>query len=180
MPPSPGGLSAEQARAVVHTAGPLLVLGGPGTGKTTALVERFIRLADDGVAPEAIVVLAPGPAAADDLRRRVEERLERPYERLSVCAPAQLGGRLLRDEALEAGLDPFSVRVGRAERLVMLLERVDELSLRRHDVAADPAALLAGVVERIDRLKAEGITAARVERWAASLPTGDDDERALT
>ena len=178
MPPSPDGLTAEQARAVAHTAGPLLVLGGPGTGKTTALVERFIRLADDGVAPEAIVALAPGPTAADDLRRRVEERLERPYERLSVCAPAQLGGRLLRDEALEAGLDPFSVPVSRAERLVMLLERVDDLSLRRHDVAAAPAALLAGVVERIDRLKAEGITAARVERWAASLPTGDDDERA--
>ena len=180
MPPSPGGpsLTAEQARAVAHTAGPLLVLGGPGTGKTTALVEHFIGLADEGVAPEAIVALAPGPTAADDLRRRVEERLERPYERLSVCAPSQLGGRLLRDEALEAGLDPFSVPVSRAERLVMLLERVDDLSLRRHDVAADPAALLAGVVERIDRLKAEGITAARVERWAASLPTGDDDERA--
>lgn len=154
------------------------MLGGPGTGKTTALVEHFVALADEGVAPEAIVALAPGPTAADDLRRRVEERLERPYERLSVCAPSQLGGRLLRDEALEAGLDPFSVPVSRAERLVMLLERVDDLSLRRHDVAADPAALLAGVVERIDGLKAEGITAARVERWAASLPTGDDDERA--
>ena len=178
MPPSPDGLTAEQARAVAHTAGPLLVLGGPGTGKTTALVERFVALVDDGVAPEAIVALAPGAAEADDLRRRVEERLERPYERLSVCAPAQLAGRLLRDEALEAGLDPFSLPVSRAERLVMLLERVDDLSLRRHDVAADPAALLAGVVERIDRLKAEGITAARVERWAASLPTQDDDQRA--
>ena len=132
------------------------------------------------MAPEAIVALAPNAAAADDLRRRVEERLERPYERLSVCTPAQLGGRLLRDEALEAGLDPFSMPVGHAERLVMLLERVDELSLRRHDVAADPAALLAGVVERIDRLKAEGITAARLERWAASLPTSDEDERART
>ncbi|HEV2818891.1 MAG TPA: ATP-dependent helicase, partial [Solirubrobacteraceae bacterium] len=183
MPPSPDGsrpgssLTAEQARAVAHTAGPLLLLGGPGTGKTTALVERFVRLADDGVAPEAIVVLASTAAEADDLRRRVEERLERPYERLSVCTPAQLGGRLLRDEALEAGLDAFSVPVSRSERLVMLLERVDDLSLRRHDVAADPAALLAGVLERIDRLKAEGITAARVERWAASLPTQDDDQR---
>ncbi|HEV2770828.1 MAG TPA: ATP-dependent DNA helicase, partial [Solirubrobacteraceae bacterium] len=101
-----------------------------------------------------------------------------PYEELAVHAPSGLGARLLRDEALEAGLDPFAVPAGAGDRLAMLLERVDELSLRRHDVAADPPALLARVVERIDRLKAEGITAREVERWASALPEADEEQRA--
>ncbi|HEV2753292.1 MAG TPA: UvrD-helicase domain-containing protein, partial [Solirubrobacteraceae bacterium] len=109
-------LTSAQERAVDHLGGPLLVLGAAGTGKTTALVERFARLVARGVAPEAVVVLSPTAAGADALRGRIEERLEGPYEELAVHAPAGLGARLLRDEALEAGLDPFAVPAGAGDR----------------------------------------------------------------
>ncbi|HEV2770763.1 MAG TPA: UvrD-helicase domain-containing protein, partial [Solirubrobacteraceae bacterium] len=117
-------LTPAQARAADHPGGPLLVLGAAGTGKTTALVERFVRLIDRGVAPEAVAVLSPTTAGAEALRARLEERLRGPYEELAVHAPSGLGARLLRDEALEAGLDPFAVPAGAGDRLAMLLERV--------------------------------------------------------
>ena len=53
-----------------------------------------------------------------------------------------------------AGLDPFFDVVGRAERLAMLLDRLDDLPLRHHEIRGNPAGLLARMLERIDTLKA--------------------------
>jgi DNA helicase-2/ATP-dependent DNA helicase PcrA len=50
-------LSPEQRAAVEHARGPLLILGGAGTGKTTVLAERFLHLVATGAPPESLVVL---------------------------------------------------------------------------------------------------------------------------
>jgi DNA helicase II / ATP-dependent DNA helicase PcrA len=159
-------LTSAQARVVEHPGGPLLVVAGPGTGKTTVLVERFTRLVRDGSEPEAILALTAAPAAAGRLRTLLEDRIERPYEELAVHTVHDLCARLLHDEALEAGLDPFVVPLGRADRLAMLLEHLDELPLREHDLGASPAALMSRVVARIDRLKEELVDAERFAAWA--------------
>src|SRR5438874_1385865 len=54
-------LSSEQARAVAHPPGALLVVGGAGTGKTTVVVERFAHRVREGAAADSILVLAPSP-----------------------------------------------------------------------------------------------------------------------
>jgi DNA helicase-2/ATP-dependent DNA helicase PcrA len=159
-------LTPAQARVVEHPGGPLLVTGGPGTGKTTALVERFARLVGDGLRPEAVLTLAGEPAAVARLRGRLEDRVEHAYEELAVHTVADVCARLLHDEALEVGLDPFVAPLGRADRLAMLLEHLDDLPLREHDLGASPAALMSRVVARIDRLKAELVDAERFAAWA--------------
>ncbi len=72
--------------------------------------------------------------------------------------------RLLRDEALEAGIDPFAVTASPADRLALLLDRVDELTLRRHDLRGRPAAVLGAVITRIDGLKGGRDPAAALQR----------------
>jgi len=169
----PAVLTSAQREAVEHAGGPLLVLGGPGSGKTTALIERFAHLADRH-APDALLALTFGDGAADRLRERIEDRLTQPYEELSVTTFAGLCARLLRDEALEAGIDPFATPVSAADRLAMLLERIDDLPLRHHDLRGNPSATLGAIVRRIDRLKDELISHADYRAWAESLP---DDAR---
>jgi len=161
------GLTPAQRQAVTHAGGPLLVLGGPGTGKTRTLIARFQWLVEQGAPPESVLALTFSAPAADGLRMRIEDAIDRPYEELSVCTVHGLCARLLRDEAAEAGLDPFAQPVTPADRLAMLLERIDELTLRRHDLRGNPAALLAGVIERVDRLKEELVTAEEYAAWAA-------------
>src|SRR4051794_16772878 len=168
-------LTSAQREAVEHTGGPLLVLGGAGSGKTTVLVERFAWLAERSV-PEAVLGLTLGAGAADRLREQVEDRMAVPYEELSVTTFGGLCARLLRDEALEAGLDPFATPVAAPDRLAMLLERIDDLPLRHHDLRGNPSATLGAIVRRIDRLKDELISAADYRAWAASL--ADDDRGA--
>ncbi len=170
-------LTPTQARAAAHTEGPLLVVGGAGSGKTTVLVARFARLVAGGAAPESILVLSPSGAGAASLRRSIEDALDGPYEELPVHSIRELCTRLLRDETAEAGVDPFFAPVTRADRLAVLLDRMDDLHLRRHDIAGRPAILLAGVIDRIDRLKAELVSAADYAAWAEGLPDGDDAQR---
>jgi DNA helicase II / ATP-dependent DNA helicase PcrA len=172
-----GGLTDAQRRAASHPGGPLLVLGGAGTGKTRTLLARFAHLVGAGERPEAILVLTEREAAAERLRLAVEAELDRAYEELPVYGIGGLCRRLLRDEALEAGLDPFAVPLTPADRLAMLLERIGELTLRVHDFRGDASALMGSFVRRIDRLKAEGITAPEYAAWAGQLPEGGDAER---
>ena len=174
MPDPLDGLTPAQREVAAHRGGPLLVVGAAGTGKTRALLARHAWLASaGGLAPEQVLALTASEAAADALRTGVEDELERGFEELAVHTVHGFGARLLRDEALEAGLDPFVVPVAPADRLAMLLERVDELTLQVHDFQGNPATLLASVIARIDRLKEAMVTADEVARWAAALPQGD-------
>ena len=167
-------LSPAQRAAVEHPGSPLLILGGAGTGKTTVLAERFLHLVAAGAAPESLLVLCFSTAAADSMREQLEDRLAGAYDELAVTTFHGFCARLLHDEALEAGLDPFATPVSASDRLAMLLERIDELPLRHHDLRGNPSATLGTIVQRIDRLKDELVAADDYAAWAASLP----DERA--
>jgi superfamily I DNA/RNA helicase/RecB family exonuclease len=160
-------LTPTQRAAVEHADGRLAIVGGAGTGKTTVLVERFASLS---APPEAILVLTRD---AEGLRPRIEERLEHGFEELHVHTVPGFCSRLLHDEAIEAGLSPFVATASVADRLAMLLDRIDELSVRLHDFRGSPAAMLAGIVARIDRLKDQAISAQAYADWAAT----QEDER---
>jgi DNA helicase-2/ATP-dependent DNA helicase PcrA len=175
VPASALELTPAQREAVEHPAGPLLIAGGAGTGKTTTLLARVQHLAASrAAAPEALLTLTFSTAAAAELRAALEGAIDTPYEELSVTTVPDLCARLLRDEAHAAGLDPFVVPVTPADRLAMLLDRQEDLSLRRHDFRGNPASLLGSFVRRIDRLKDELVTWEACAEWAAGL--GDDEE----
>jgi len=74
----PIALDREQQRVVDHERGPLLVLAGPGTGKTTTLVEAITeRIEHRGVHPDAVLGLTFSRKAAEHLRDRVAARVGR-------------------------------------------------------------------------------------------------------
>ncbi|MFD5034169.1 ATP-dependent helicase [Streptomyces sp. NPDC058405] len=75
VPVDPPLLDAAQRTVVDHGAGPLLVLAGPGTGKTTTLVESVAERVARGTDPERILVLTFSRKAAVELRDRMAVRL---------------------------------------------------------------------------------------------------------
>jgi DNA helicase-2/ATP-dependent DNA helicase PcrA len=147
-------LAEAQERAVRHGDGPLLLVGAPGTGKTEALARRFALLIGGGVEPDRVLVFASHRATARNLRARVEELLGGSGTGLWVGTWDEIGERLLRDYAIAAGLDPFFDVLGPAERLAILLDRIDDLPLRNHDIRGNPAGLLARLLQQVDELKA--------------------------
>ena len=179
------GLTDLQHEAATHSDRRLIVLGAAGSGKTRVIEARFRWLVREGCPPERIALLVPTAGRAAALRARIEGRLEVGYERLFVLTPAQLAGVVLRGAraglgALAgAGWDPADSVLTQGDRLAMLLERIDELSLRHHDFGGRPNTLLAGFVRRIDRLKAELISADEYLAWAAGLQDSEAGEAAI-
>ncbi|WP_433496201.1 ATP-dependent helicase [Micromonospora sp. CA-248089] len=141
--PSPQGVAEQgtntgrwadpvQAEVVAHTDGPMLVVGGPGTGKTTTLVEAVAARVAEGVDPERILVLTFGRRGATELRHRIEARIAEGGRRvvrepLVRTFPAYAFG-LLRRAAAERGEPSPRLLTGPEQDLIIreLLDVVGE------------------------------------------------------
>src|SRR4051794_13385527 len=165
---------SDRGRAIEHEAGPLLVFGAPGTGKTELLARRLAHLVAAGTRPEAVLTIASSRTTAARLRARCEALIAGSFEELWVGSWDAIGERLLREYSEEAGLDPFFDVLGRGERLAILLDRLERLPLRRHEIRGNPTGLLARLLARIDRLKAERVGPTTLSERAASL-SGEDE-----
>lgn len=106
--------------------------------------------------PSRIAVIASTDRSAAAHRIQLEQGLPGPYEALSVFTWEGLAEEILRHRPIEAGLGPSFEVVGAAERLAMMLARVDELPLRNHEIRGNPAGLLRELLIAIDRVKREG------------------------
>jgi DNA helicase-2/ATP-dependent DNA helicase PcrA len=168
--------ASERERAVAHSAGPLLILGAPGTGKTELLARRLAHLVAAGTRPENVLMIASRQATAGRLRERCEALLEGSFEELWVGSWDAIGERILRDYPEEAGLDPFFDVLSRGERLALLLDRLDRLPLRRHEIRGNPTGLLARLLARIDSLKAERVGPTTLSERAQAQEAGAADE----
>ena len=169
--------------ALAHGEGPALALGGAGSGRTELIARRVSDLAASGVAVERIAVITQSAANQAELRERIVGMLSGVYEELWVETWPRFAERMLRDYALEAGIDPFFEPAAPADRLALMLDRLDDLPLRRHEIRGNPAGLLARLLERIDALKAEGIGPAELRDRARAVERGAsgraDREQAL-
>src|SRR5690606_10543292 len=102
--PDPRPAADAREAALAHRGGPLVVLGAPGTGKSTLAVDLVVdRVRRDGVPPETCLVLAPTRRAAASLRAAVTARLGGTTTEPLARTPAALAFALLRQDAVLAG-----------------------------------------------------------------------------
>lgn len=97
------GLNASQREAVGHIDGPMLVLAGPGSGKTRVVTHRIANLVRNGVPGYGILALTFTNKAADEMRRRVESLA--PNSRVWLGTFHGFAARLLRRYAPLVGLE---------------------------------------------------------------------------
>jgi ATP-dependent helicase/nuclease subunit A len=118
------GWTDEQLRAIERRDGDLLLDAGAGSGKTSVLVERFVRaVLEDGVDVSAILTITFTEKAAAELRDRIRVRLgqlgaveaARQTESAFISTIHGFCARVLRAHALAAGLDPSFVVLDRSE-----------------------------------------------------------------
>ncbi len=145
------------------------IVAGPGSGKTTVLVERYSRLVDrSGLTPAQILAITFTEKAAANMRKRIKQRLaeadldEADLDDAPIHTIDAFCARLLRENAVLAGIDPeFTVldeRIGSIERAgcaaqalnELLSERPQEmLDLARVRPEPDLASLIVEVYETI-------------------------------
>src|SRR3954447_18158721 len=99
-------LDEAQRRVVDHRGGPLLVLAGPGTGKTTTLVEAVVDRVGRGVPVDNILMLTFSRRAATEMRDRVAARLDRTIREPVARTLHSYAFGLLRMAAVRDGAPP--------------------------------------------------------------------------
>jgi DNA helicase-2/ATP-dependent DNA helicase PcrA len=100
-----GGLDPEQRAAAAHPAGPLLIVAGPGTGKTRTLTHRIAHLVEErGVDPAECLAITFTRRAAEEMRERLATLLPEQAARITVTTFHGLGAMLLREQHERAGL----------------------------------------------------------------------------
>ncbi|MEO3793675.1 ATP-dependent DNA helicase [Nonomuraea sp. B10E15] len=112
-PVVPPVLDEHQRAVVEHGSGPLLVLAGPGTGKTTTIVESVVdRIERRGLDPERVLILTFSRKAAEELRQRVTARLRRTTRTPLALTFHSYAYALLRREAVLEGKPPPRLLTG--------------------------------------------------------------------
>ena len=115
-------LNAEQLRAAQIEAKHSLILAGPGTGKTTALVGRFTHLIKSGVEPKSILCCTFAKKAADEIAKRIQVETGINARGLPIGTFHALAFRLLSAHGKEIGMSPPFQVLAEKDRLQAIFE----------------------------------------------------------
>src|SRR3989449_11236832 len=114
-------LNDTQREAVTHDAGPLLIIAGAGTGKTTVITRRIAWLiAQKRARPEEILALTFTEKAAAEMESRVDVLVPYGFTGTWISTFHAFGDRLVREHAVELGLTSRLRVENQAEILVFL------------------------------------------------------------
>ena len=102
---APDGLDPDQQAIVDHDGGPLLVVAGPGAGKTRVLVHSIARRLRDGIDPGRCLAITFTRRARDELRERLAALVPGPADQVTVATFHGLGLQILREQCKKIGLD---------------------------------------------------------------------------
>lgn len=152
-------LNEAQRQAVTHEGGPLLIVAGAGTGKTTVLTRRYQNLlAKPGLTTQSILALTFTEKAAGEMEDRVLALLPVGAYDFWISTFHGFCQRVLQDHALEIGLStPFRLLTP-TDAWLMLRRRLAELPLEAYKPLGNPTKFLRAMVQHISRAKDEGVT----------------------
>ena len=160
--PMPSNLTDAQHEAVEHFEGPLMVLAGPGSGKTRVITHRIARLLERGVTPEHILALTFTNKAAREMQERVEKLLGGLRVRVSTFH--RFCSRILRR---------FPEHVGLKNNFT-ILDHSDQVSIIRHIMKEEKLDGMfhepGRVLGRISRARNEMITAEQFRQQFEQRP----------
>ncbi|HXA94562.1 MAG TPA: ATP-dependent DNA helicase [Candidatus Dormibacteraeota bacterium] len=174
------GLNEPQAAAVTHETGPLLIIAGAGTGKTTVITRRIAYLiATRRARPSEVLALTFTDKAAAEMEERVDTLVPYGYADVHISTFHAFGDRLIKENALELGLTPDFRVLTRAEQVIFLRDHLFEFPLKHYRPLGDPTRHLQAIITQISRLKDEDVGPDEYLTHAERLlaRAGDDESR---
>ena len=170
------GLNEGQRVAVTHEAGPLLIIAGAGTGKTTVITRRIAHLiATRRARPSEILALTFTDKAAAEMEERVDTLVPYGYADVQISTFHAFGDRLIKENALELGLTPDFRVLTRAEQIIFLRDHLFEFPLKHYRPLGDPTRHLQAITSLISRLKDEDVSPEEYLAHAEALLAGARD-----
>ncbi|MDO8444341.1 MAG: ATP-dependent DNA helicase [bacterium] len=172
------GLNKAQKEAVTHRGGPLLIIAGAGTGKTSVITRRIAYLIEKKIAkPSEILALTFTEKAAAEMEGRVDQLVPYGYTDMSISTFHAFGDQLLRNYAIDLGLPAnFKVLTG-VEQAIFMRQNIYAFELDHFRPIANPLSHIQALLSHFSRLKDELITPAEYLSFAETkLSTADEED----
>ncbi|MCX6704892.1 MAG: ATP-dependent helicase, partial [Candidatus Woesebacteria bacterium] len=162
-------LNKEQQEAIKFGEGPLLIIAGAGTGKTTVITERIKYLIFSKKAkPQEILALTFTEKAAREMEERVDVAMPYGYTQMWIMTFHSFCDKILRREALHIGLDPKYKLMTEAESVQLLRKNLFKLDLNYFRPLGNPNKFLSGILQHFSRLQDEDVNPSEYLAWVSS------------
>jgi len=172
-------LNKNQQEAVSYNQGPLLIVAGAGTGKTTVITEKIKHIILSQLArTEEVLGLTFTEKAAAEMEERVDKALPYGYFQTQIATFHAFADQILRDEALEIGL-PIDYKIlSSAELIIFFRRHLFEFDLKYYRPSSTPNKFIHGLISHFSRLKDENISPDEYRRWARKIsPSQKNDHQ---
>jgi DNA helicase II / ATP-dependent DNA helicase PcrA len=148
-------LNPEQKVAVEHKNSPLLIVAGPGSGKTFVIIERILHFIKNGVKPSEILCLTFTKKAAGEMLERLENEGVEDVEISTFHAFAQ---SILIENVLESGVNISSGVIKRSAQLAWGLKNIDSFNFQHVKIGNNAEDLIRSIIDGIRTFKDELIS----------------------
>lgn len=175
-------LNPQQQLAVDHGDGPLLIVAGAGTGKTTVITERIKHLiSKKNIRPDEILALTFTEKSAKEMEDRVDKIMPYGYTEMWLSTFHSFCDTILKQEALNIGLTPGYKLISEAESILLLRNNLFKFDLNYYRPLGNPTKFLEALLNHFSRLKDEDITPEEYIKYVSHLHDGAQvDEGSLT
>ncbi|MDO8436100.1 MAG: UvrD-helicase domain-containing protein [bacterium] len=168
-------LNKEQKEAVVYDKGPLLIVAGAGTGKTTVITQRIVYLIEKGEAkPEEILAVTFTEKAAAEMEERVDRLLPYGYVDLWISTFHSFCERVLRDYALDIGLPADFKILDNTAGWLLVYRNLDKFDLNYYKPLGNPTKFIQALISHFSHCKDQAVYPEDYLEYAEKIKTRDD------
>ncbi len=171
-------LNEEQKEAIAYNQGPLLIVAGAGTGKTTVIVEKVKYLLKNKLAkPEEILVLTFTEKAAFEMEERIDQILPYGLYNLTVSTFHRFANDLLKEKGADIGLPLNFKLMTEAESIIFLRKNLYHFNLSYYQPMGNPNKFLEALLDHFSRLRDENITEEEYLKFVKEKKFEDEEEK---
>ena len=159
-------LNKEQKEAVTHDQGPLLIVAGAGTGKTTILINRLAYLIiEKKNKTDEVLLLTFTEKAAGEMEERADKILPYGYTDLWINTFHGFCERILRDQALEIGLNASFKLLSATEQWMVMKKNLNRFNFDYYRPLGNPTEFISEILSHFSRLKDENISVTEYQKY---------------
>ena len=175
------GLNVQQQEAVTSTEGPLLIIAGAGTGKTTAITRRIAYLIEKKLAkPSEILALTFTEKAAGEMEERVDVLVSYGYIDTWIGTFHSFGNRVLQENAIDLGLSPDFKVLTRPSQILFFQQNLFAFKLSYYRPLSNPTKFIEAILQFISRCKDEDISPVDYKRYVRKFKKTNPRKLGLT
>ena len=168
-------LNQAQKEAVMHDEGPLLIVAGAGTGKTTVITRRLAFLIlEKKIKPDEILALTFTEKAAGEMEERADQLLPYGYVDLWISTFHSFCERILKEHAIDIGLPGDFKLLNQTEQWLLVRQNLEHFDLNYYRPLGNPTKFIHSLLKHFSRAKDEEIWPETYLDYAENLKLNKD------